>query len=147
MNDATPHKRGTDNHARLHTRRTDTGVRGWLTRNLGWLSYLLLALAIAYSLNTVRMEGSERRNEIIAATQRVIRDSCERGNSQRIILRDLISQGNTTARQYRDEGLLTQAQYERAVENNREAVARLKDVDCEKAVSRVSDQGIKEESS
>lgn len=142
MNQHTEHKRAEDPgpEARVHRRATDTGVRGWIHRNLGWVSYLILVLAIAFSLNNVRNESAQRRTEIVQATQNVIYDSCERGNDTRALLRDLVREGNKNSKKYLEEGLLTKAQYKRAIALNADAVRKLADVDCKASVKTVAAQ-------
>lgn len=146
MNQDTEHKREADpgTGARLHRRSTDTGVRGWLRRHSYVISYLILAAAFAYSINSVRNEGVDRRTEIVNATQKVILDSCERGNDTRGLLRDLILEGQGQLKLYLKDGVLTQAQYSRAIAANENAAKKLADVDCAKAVATVEEAGVTE---
>lgn len=141
MTDPVEHQREDDpnNLVRLHRRETDTGVRGWIRRNLSWMAYIILALAIAYSLNDVRSEASQRRTEIVQATQKVIYDSCVRGNDTRALLRSLITDGQSQLKLYLKDGVLTQEQYDRAIAANKAAATKLSDVDCKAAVSTVAD--------
>lgn len=146
MNQETEHKREEDfgPEPRLHRRSTDTGVRGWLRRHSYVISYLILAAAFAYSINSVRAEGAQRRTEIVNATQQVIKDSCNRGNDTRQLLRGLITDGQGQLKLYLKDGVLTQAQYDRAIAANANAAKKLADVDCDKAIQRVIDAGVDE---
>lgn len=146
MNQDTEHKRDEDPgpEPRLHRRSTDTGFRGWLRRHAYVISYLLLAAAFAYSINGVRNEGVQRRTEIITATQQVIKDSCNRGNDTRELLRSLITDGQGQLKLYLKDGVLNQVQYDRAIAANANAVKKLADVDCDKAIDRVEAAGVEE---
>jgi hypothetical protein len=135
--DDTFHQREEDHLPRRHRRRTDTGIRGWIWRNLGVVSYLILVAAIAFSMNSIQNESEDRRADIVHATQEVIHDSCERGNDTRRLLRGLIREGQTVNKKYLEEGLLTRAQYDRAIATNNEAIKKLHDIDCASAVKQV----------
>ena len=141
-NQDTEHSRehDTDRETSFHRRSTDTGVRGWFLRNLNWIAYLLLAAAIAFSISNVRNEGAQRRTEIVTATQKTIKDSCVRGNATRALLRDLVRSGQGQLKLYLKDGVITEAQYERAIASNNDAIKKLADVDCDKAIQAVVDQ-------
>lgn len=136
--DTTTHQRDDDETVQVHRRHTDGGIRGFIGRNLNWMAYIILTAAIIFALNSVRNESIERREDIIVATQKVIQDSCERGNGTRVILRELILASQPQLDNYLKEGLLTQEQFNRAVKANKAAAAKLPAVDCSAAINQVS---------
>lgn len=135
-----PHRRRTDDRGTrsyfVHQRRS--GLVGWFHRHRALIAYLILVLAIIWSLNSVRNEGIERRNDIAQATHQTLLASCERGNDTRRLLRDIISENFPALKRALRDHQISQVQYDRSLAANKLAVRKLHDVDCQESLTKIS---------
>lgn len=95
----------------------------------------LLATAGSAIAITQRFESNKDLRE---GLQQVVRIGCERDREFATQLRTIVQRGADNAKRYRDEGVLTQEQYERAVRENRRALKLLALPDCEAYVLLVT---------
>lgn len=95
----------------------------------------LLATAGSAIAITQRVESNK---DLRDGLQQVVRIGCERDREFASQLRTIVQRGRDNARRYRDEGVLTQEQYERAVRENQRALELLSLPDCKAYVLLVT---------
>lgn len=123
---------------------------GWRTafahfyhrRHLPTLAYVLLAVAIAFTIARVSDAQTNARSDLRTAAVEVVRSACERDNETREVLRGLLAENFAASKQYVKEGLLTQAQADRSDKLTREGIKKLSKTDCEASAAEFKLQSL-----
>lgn len=77
------------------------------------------------------------QNEVAIGARNAVRLACGTNNDLRGVLRGILRTGFAQAKQYRKEGLFSEAQYRRAVVDQQRAIDRLKNTPCNEAADIV----------
>lgn len=102
-------------------------------------------LSVAALLQGDRIEENAKKlasqtqvqREVAIGARNAIRLACGANNGLRSVLRGILRSGFAQAKQYRKEGLFTQAQYERAIASQKAAIEQLKNTPCNEAADVV----------
>lgn len=113
------------------------------------LALCLMLVACVLSIGAIRQGDRIEKNakqlakaedvqkEVAKGAKRAIRRACKVNNELRTELRNIVKNGLLTLKQYRAEGLLTQAQYDRAVVEQKRTIRKLKNTRCNNAAKVV----------
>lgn len=96
------------------------GARGHRTAIFAWAGTIAVALLLAGYLLTVAIGNNRGR----------VDSSCDGLHKIVVVGGDIIDDGFGDLANYRDEGTITQAQYERGVEQTRARLERWRSADC-----------------
>ena len=106
-----------------------------LYRYRGLIAYVILAMATIFAIIATQRESDNRTTDVRAASALVVREGCLRDRNTVNQLRSILRNSRPRLKEYRDQGILNDDQYVKAIVDSKAAEQRLAVPDCKAIVA------------
>lgn len=117
----------------IHERRqygTKVAIRRFFHRRLSFFAFLILALAVAYSLASIRNEGITRRHELANAGAQAAYQTCQQINLLRQDLRGILIRSEVQTKLAIKNGVIPRSEAKTYLTATRKDIKQLHKRDC-----------------
>lgn len=114
-------------------------LRHFVHRHGQLVAYLLVAGISLYALTNGLGQAEESREALRDSARVVVIEACERDNTTRSALRDILRDNIKSIEQFKAEGTLTEAQAARSIADTKKAINQLPNDNCQASSERISD--------